>query len=177
MIRDFLDTQRDLELTYYDIGATFGTPPEGYVVDHVRVEIGSGEQVFGRARTALQQWRQFELGWVEAAPKQTQIREGEVVAIVAHTFGVWWLNACRIVLVVDEKTPNRFGFAYGTLPAHAGSGEERFLLEMDQNGRVWYDICAFSKPHQVLTKLGYLYVRRLQKRFGTQSAALMQLTA
>jgi hypothetical protein len=29
-------------------------------------------------------------------------------------FGVWTLNTCRIVYVVDEAT--RFGFAYGTLP-------------------------------------------------------------
>ena len=37
--------------------------------------------------------------------------------------GLWWLNACRIVYVVDEAGPvTRFGFAYGTLPGHAGSG-------------------------------------------------------
>lgn len=173
-IRVFLDQQRDLELTYFDPGATFAAPPAGYVVDHTRVEIGSGDEVFYRAKTALQQWRQFDLGWVEATPQQTPIREGEVVAIVAHTFGLWWLNACRIVKVVDQDAPNRFGFAYGTLPQHAGSGEERFLLEMDVHGRVWYDIRAFSKPHQVLAKIGYRYVRRLQKRFGSQSAAVMQ---
>ena len=45
--------------------------------------------------------------------------------------------------VVDKV--DKFGFAYGTLPDHAGSGEERFLVEWDQDeGSVWYDIRVFS---------------------------------
>ncbi len=169
-IREFLDAQRPLQLTYRDIGATFAAPPQGYAVDHVRIEIGSGIEDFQKARTTIQQWKQFDLGWVRATPTETPIRQGEVVAIVAKSFGVWWLNACRIVLIVDEASPQRFGFAYGTLPVHAGSGEERFLLEMDEGGRIWFDILAFSKPNQWLTKIGYPYVRVLQKRFGSQSA-------
>ena len=39
---------------------------------------------------------------------------------------------------------SRFGFAYGTLPGHGGSGEERFLIERDRDDGVWYDILAFS---------------------------------
>jgi len=46
------------------------------------------------------------------------------VAILARSIGLWWLNACRIVYVVDKV--DKFGFAYGTLPDHAGSGEERW---------------------------------------------------
>jgi hypothetical protein len=38
---------------------------------------------------------------------------------------------------------------------------------------VWYDILAFSRPNHVLTRLGYPIVRRLQKRFGRDSAASM----
>ena len=36
---------------------------------------------------------------------------------------------CRVVYVVDE--PDRRGFAYGTLPGHAESGEERFVVRYD----------------------------------------------
>jgi uncharacterized protein (UPF0548 family) len=168
-IGDFLSAQRQLELTYDDIGATFGIPPHGYVVDHTRIEIGSGLENFEKARAAIQQWKQFDLGWVQATPRETPISQGEVVAIVAKTFGIWWLNACRIVITVDEECPRRFGFAYGTLPAHAESGEERFLVEMDEIGRVWFDIFAFSKPNQWLTKMGYPYARIVQKRFARQS--------
>jgi uncharacterized protein (UPF0548 family) len=89
--------------------------------------------------------------------------------------GVWWLNACRIVYAVDEAGPiSKFGFAYGTLPGHVESGEERFLVEWDRgDDAVWYDILAFSRPHHVLTRLGYPVVRRLQRRFGRDSAAAM----
>jgi len=38
---------------------------------------------------------------------------------------------------------------------------------------VWYDILAFSRPNQVLTRLGYPLVRRIQKRFAKDSAAAM----
>ena len=95
--------------------------------------------------------------------------------MVARIFGVWWLNACRIVYAVSEEGPvNRFGFAYGTLPEHPESGEERFTVEWHQaDDSVWYDILAFSRPHHVLARLGYPYVRRLQKRFARDSAAAM----
>jgi uncharacterized protein (UPF0548 family) len=92
---------------------------------------------------------------------------------MGRAVGVWWLNACRVVYVVDERGPVS-RFAYGTLPGHVESGEERFLIEWDQSAdAVWYDILAFSRPNHVLTRLGYPVVRRLQKRFGRDSAAAM----
>jgi uncharacterized protein (UPF0548 family) len=157
------------------VGATAATPPAGYALDHTRIELGLGEAAFHAAKAAMQRWEHFRLGWVEASSPPTPIRAGEVVAIMGHAMGLWWLNACRIVYTVDEAGPiNRFGFAYGTLPGHAESGEERFLIEWDQSdNRVWYDIFAFSKPNSILARLGYPMVRRLQKRFGRDSAAAM----
>jgi uncharacterized protein (UPF0548 family) len=81
------------------------------------------------------------------------------------------------VRVVDEPdaTVSRFGFAYGTLPDHAGTGEERFLIEWDrQTNEVRYDILAFSRPQWLSARLAYAYMRRLQKRFGRESAAAMR---
>lgn len=178
-IQDFLTQQARLDLTYADLGATLTTPPAGYVVDHTRVQLGQGEAVFQAGRSALEHWQQFHLGWLEASPADTPILVGEVVALVAHAFGLWWLNACRIVRVIDEGEPvRRFGFAYGTLPEHAGTGEERFLVEWDPaDDRVWYDILAFSRPKQLLARLGYPLFRRMQKRFGRASAAVMQSQA
>ena len=81
-------------------------------------------------------------------------------------------------LVVDEPGPvRRFGFAYGTLPDHVESGEERFVVEWDEaSGEVWYDILAFSRLRHPLVRIGNPYVRRMQKRFGKESAAAMQRT-
>lgn len=172
-VHRFLAGQAELDFTYSAVGATAATPPAGFVVDRTRVKLGKGEPVFRAAEDALRRWEQFRLGWVEAWSPGTPIRPGEVVAVMGRAVGLWWLNACRIVYVVGESGPVcRFGFAYGTLPGHVESGEERFLIEWDRDeGSVWYDILAFSRPNHVLTRLGYPLVRRSQKRFGRDSAA------
>jgi len=174
-IRCILSEQAKLDLTYSAVGATAYMPPAGYVVDRTRVELGSGESVFHSAKTALQRWEQFRLGWVEPWPPQTPIQSGEVVAIMGWAIGAWWLNSCRIIYTVDESGPiTKFGFAYGTLPGHVESGEERFLIEWDQaTDKVCYDILAFSRPNHFLTRLGYPLVRLTQRRFGRDSAASM----
>jgi uncharacterized protein (UPF0548 family) len=173
----FLAEQSRRSLTYAAVGATATGPPAGYAVDHTRVKLGTGEDAFRAAQAALEHWEHFRLGWVETWPPGVPLRPGEVVAVLARVVGLWWLSACRVVYTVDEDGPvRRFGFAYGTLPDHPETGEERFLIEWDRtDGSVWYDIVAFSRPRHVLARLGYPWVRRLQKRFGRDSAAAMQL--
>src|SRR6478736_10457734 len=101
-LRGFLESQRELPFTYKAVGATAGTPPAGSVVDRTRVKLGEGEAVFRSAVAALRRWEQFQLGWVEAWPSDTPIRPGEVVAIIGRSIGLWWLNCCRIVYVIDD---------------------------------------------------------------------------
>jgi uncharacterized protein (UPF0548 family) len=175
-IADFLQSQRDLPFTYGEVGATAGQLPVNYNVDHTHIRIGTGEADFLAAQAALRAWRHFALGWVEAWPTTTPLEANEVVAVLARTLGVTWLNAARIVYVVDEDGPvRRFGFAYGTLPGHAERGEERFLIEWDRKSNdVCYDILAFSQPRHPLARLGYPLVRWLQKRFGRHSVAAMR---
>jgi uncharacterized protein (UPF0548 family) len=174
-IRRFILEQAKLDFSYSAVGCTAGTPPAGYVVDRTRIKLGEGEPAFQSAKAALRRWEQFHLGWVEAWRPDTPIQSGEVVAVLGRAIGLWWLNSCRIVYVVDESgSISRFGFAYGTLPGHVESGEERFLIEWNRgDDSVWYDILAFSRPNHFLTRLGYPLVRRLQKRFGRNSAAAM----
>jgi uncharacterized protein (UPF0548 family) len=176
VMRAFLLEQASHNFTYAAVGGTLTDPPARYALDHTRVKLGVGGKVFAIAKSALQGWHQFQLGWLEAWPPDTTIVKGQAIAILARSIGLWWLNACRIVAVIDDDGPiRRFGFAYGTLPKHAGSGEERFLIEWDtSNGDVWYDILAFSRPRHFLVKLGYPIVRLTQKRFGRQSAIAMR---
>jgi uncharacterized protein (UPF0548 family) len=172
----FLANQAALDFSYSAVGATATTPPAGFDVDRTRVELGTGQAVFDAARAALERWQQFRLGWVDVWSPQTPLQVGQVVAILGRAVGVWWLNCCRIIYTVDEAGPiTKFGFAYGTLPAHVETGEERFLVEWDRTtDRVTYEILAFSKPNHVLIRLGYPLVRRSQKRFGQDSAAAMR---
>jgi uncharacterized protein (UPF0548 family) len=174
-IRAFLDSQACLDFTYQGVGATLAEPPPGYSVDHTRIRLGAGRSTFAAAQAALRSWEHFRLGWVEPCWPDTPIEAGKVVAVLARVYGLWCLNACRIVYLVDQEEPvRRFGFAYGTLPDHVESREERFTVEWrQQDDSVSYDILAFSRPNQLLVRLGYPLVRKLQKRFARESAAAM----
>jgi uncharacterized protein (UPF0548 family) len=176
----FLAAQARCELTYPAVGATAHTPPAGYVVDHTRAQLGRGGGVFHGARQALARWEQFRVGWIDVhtdQPPDSRPATGQTVAFIARFAGLWWWNACRVVYVIDEDLgdTSRFGFASGTLPTHAGAGEERFLIEWNRHDdRVWYDILAFSRPRGWLSRLGYPLLRRNQKRFGRDSTAALR---
>lgn len=178
-IEQFLATQAALPFSYAAIGATAKTPPAGYLVEHMRVRLGHGAAVFQAGEAALERWQQFQLSWVTLHRSDTPIEQGETVAMLARgLFGIWSLNACRIVYVIREDGPwTRFGFAYGTLPEHIGSGEERFLIEWNhEDDVVWYDILAFSRPHAFVAKIFRSYMRHLQNQFKQDSAQVMQQT-
>ena len=168
----FIAGQRNLPFTYAEVGATNATPPAGYNVDHNRIQVGKGEATYNRAVEALKNWRQFDLGWVTIVPRGLVVETGATVAVKARAFGTWSLNACRVVYVINEA--RRFGFAYGTLPDHVERGEERFLIEWQDDDSVWYDILAFSRPQHPLVKLSAPLARRLQKRFARESLARMK---
>ncbi|HWU87090.1 MAG TPA: DUF1990 domain-containing protein [Kofleriaceae bacterium] len=167
----FLAEQRALPLTYDAIGASNGgAAPAGFVLDHNRQRLGQGEAVFARAREDVRGWRMFPAPWTAIEPR-APIAEGEVVAVHVRAFGVWWLNAARIVYVIDE--PRRFGFAYGTLPGHAERGEERFLVEWLGDDEVWYDLRAISQPRYWAARAARPLTRALQRRFARASKAAM----
>lgn len=176
-IDDFLRSQRDEPFSYEEVGSSRDGAPkkEGYVVDHNCVRLGEGEEVFSRAVEALRGWRMFDLGWVRICWPDAPIEVGTTVAILGNHFGFWSLNACRIVyLIEDGGEVRRYGFAYGTLPEHAARGEERFTVEWDhREGSVRYDIYAFSRPGNVLARLGRPVARVLQRRFAWDSMQAM----
>ena len=171
-VRAFLDRQRSLPLTYDAVGATArGETPPGFDSDHNRQLLGRGATTFEHAKAAVRAWTMFPRPWTAIEPEHAPIETKGVVAVHVRLLGLWWLNASRIVYVVDE--PRRFGFAYGTLPGHAEHGEERFLVEWLPDDTVWYDLRAFSKPRHVLARLVYPITRAYQRRFGRASKAAM----
>lgn len=175
----FISRQANQSFSYVEVGATQANAPAGYTVDHNRVQLGHGAEIYQHAVKALQHWRQFDLGWVTIATKDVKIEKDAVVAVKAWACGMWTLNACRVVYVVAEDGPlTRFGFAYGTLPDHIERGEERFLIEWNRNDdSVWYDILAFSQPRHPLVRLGFPVARMMQKRFARDSLSRMRSIA
>ena len=197
-LRRTIAAQSTLPFSYAEVGATGSLPhsplpiPASYTVDHTRVELGAGSDVFERAKSALTRWRQFQLGWLEAFPDGTPIRTGETVLVIARAGGLWWTNAARIVYTVDTELPlplgegrgegalptSRFGFAYGTLPGNVEMGEELFLIEWDRaTARVHFDILAFSRPRHFLVRLNRRRARAMQKQFAAEAAAAMRAAA
>jgi uncharacterized protein (UPF0548 family) len=174
-IHEFLAEQNDQQFSYEQVGASRATAPAGYVVDHNRLQLGVGRAVFERAKTAIEQWKMFDMTWLELCWPNLPIETGTTVAVAVHHLGFWSLNACRIVYTIDEGGPiEKYGFAYGTLPDHAAKGEERFTVEFHaDDDTVWYDIYAFSRPRP-LARLAFPYSRVLQKRFAEDSKKAMQ---
>jgi len=173
-IESFIGEQSQLAFSYANVGLSISGSPSGFNVDHNRIVIGSGESDFERAKMAIRNWEMFNFPWTKVCWPDTPIKMGQTVAIIVKHLGFYSLNACRIVYTIDEA--DRFGFAYGTLPEHAETGEERFSVEFDRKtGEVTYDLFAFSKPNQTLVKLGYPLSRYLQKRFAVESKAAMRL--
>lgn len=175
-VQRFVEAQRAQPFSYADVGATATRPPPGFTVDHNRVVLGRGGTAFAAAIAAVRAWRMFDMAGVHLCWPDAPIEVGATVAIVARGGPLWTLNACRIVYVVDEDGPlRRFGFAYGTLPRHVESGEERFLVEWNRgNDEVAYDLLAFSRPSRAWLNALLPLLRLAQKRFARESKAAMR---
>ncbi len=169
---------RDLtraEFSYPEVGATRAELPDGYNIDRHSAVIGHGDACFESAMASILASAPFDLPWVENFP-ESEPRVGAMTAVVARVFGAWWINVSRVVYLIDE--PDAFGFAYGTLPVHAESGEELFLVERSsKSDEVHYRLLAFSRPRHPLARLGAPFSRGAQHRFAVGSIEAMRRAA
>ena len=98
------------------------------------------------------------------------------MGVLGRHFGLWSLNACRIVYVIEEEASllKRYGFAFGTLPGHVERGEERFTVEWDRaDDSVSYEVFAFARPAHPLARAGPPFVRLVQRQFAAASLRAM----
>ncbi|WIM68531.1 DUF1990 domain-containing protein [Corynebacterium breve] len=68
-------------------------------------------------------------------------------SVIMMKLGVGRLSkefGCRVVALIDEAHCR--GFAYGTLPGHVESGEERFVVKQAPDGTLTLHIDASSEP-------------------------------
>jgi uncharacterized protein (UPF0548 family) len=142
--------------------------PFFFTHDRKRSQIGQGYAAFAAAKRAFERWAMFDLGWVRVANPEARIESAQIVAVEAHTLGLWTLNLSRIVDVIDTSV--KFGFLYATTKMHVEEGEERFLLEFDpKTGDVCYELEAVSRPRNTLARLGFPATRAFQHRFARHS--------
>jgi uncharacterized protein (UPF0548 family) len=173
VIARFLEAVSEAPLSYSPLGIS-REPVGGYNHDLLREPVGRGEAAFAVARLTLDNWGAFPKGWVEVFPKDSPVVPQSTVAVLARHLGFWSLNGCRVVERWDSSQ-SKFGFAYGTLTSHAESGEERFIVSLDpDDGTVWYEIRATSRPQAVMARLGYPVSRLVQARFRADSALALR---
>ena len=179
-VQRFLDAAVHEPFSYVERGASRDGAPSGYDLDHNRVRLGAGRATFERARAALGRWAMFPPGWTRVVHREESIAVGQTVCVQFHLFGLHWLNAARIVTVLDETASaeggpvRRSGFAYGTLTCHVERGEERFSVEWLADDSVWYDLRAFSRPSLWAARLAKPVARALQRRFVRDSQAALR---
>lgn len=129
-----------LPLTYSEVGATAGRLPAGYHHVQKSAVIGRGRQRFEDAATAGMRWGMLRGAGVKVEATTDVAAVGSEVIVHLGPVGA----PCRVVYVVDE--PDRRGFAYGTLPGHAESGEELFLVRYNRaTEEVYAEVAAFSR--------------------------------
>lgn len=159
-LRSMVEASRQAETTYSPVGlAAANDAPPGYRLDRWNRALGAGGDVFDGAARALREWELHRgAGLMVCADGPPAV--GQVVAMSAPLPLGFIDVTCRVVSVVDE--PNRFGFAYGTLPIHPEQGEESFIVERDEGGEVTFRIVAVSRPRHALARLCPPVARRLQ---------------
>ncbi|MFI5979503.1 DUF1990 family protein [Streptomyces sp. NPDC051555] len=148
-------------LTYPDRGATRLRPlPAGYHhLDH-RALIGRGRDVFEAAGAAVTTFDLHRATGMRIRADHGAVRPGGRVE-VGIGFGPLRVTApCEVIWTAYE--PGRAGFAYGTLDGHPECGEESFLVELAEDGRVWFSVTAFSRPGAWYTRLAGPLVPPLQ---------------
>ncbi|MGV0607775.1 DUF1990 family protein [Mycolicibacterium sp. XJ1904] len=138
-----------LPLTYPEVGATAGTLPPGYHHVHKRAVIGHGRDRFDEAAAAGMRWGMLRGAGVRVEATTEVAEVGSEVLVHLGPIAA----PCRVVYVVDNR--NARGFAYGTLPGHAESGEELFLVRYDPaSDEVSAVVTAFSRHATWWSRLG-----------------------
>jgi uncharacterized protein (UPF0548 family) len=165
------------DFTYPEVGATLagGELPPGYLSMHHRGRIGQGEAAFRAAADALATFRMHRRIPVGIRASAERAAVGVDVRVSLAGIGA----PCRIVRVIDE--PDRYAWAYGTRPGHPECGEEAFVLTLAEDGSVWLDVSAFSRPAawytrplgRVIPSLQVLYARRCAQVLRSVARSVM----
>ena len=175
-IQRALSQDAHAELTYAEVGATVrGEKPDGYRHDRWQVDLGADEgDRFARCGQAVLTWAAQRGAGIRIVPDQLATPNLTFALVLRLPLG-FALATARVVHVV--RGDECIGFAYGTLPSHPEEGEEIFLVRRS-DGRVTFQVAAFSRPKDPLARLGAPITRWLQVRTNkTYLEALRQVAA
>ena len=159
--------------TYDPIGSTWDrdiAAPAGFHRLSRITSLGRGAACFEQARAELAGWGLLHDSGFEAVCPGG-LAPGNEAAMRTRFCGLWWVTPTRIAWSIDR--PDQRGFAWVTLPGHPLHGEERFEVRHEADGAVVFELTSVSRPAG-LTQLGGPWLRRLQARFGRDTARAMR---
>jgi uncharacterized protein (UPF0548 family) len=143
---------RGADVTYPHVGSTSPsasmgggtTSASGRRVRTHRLALGRGSAPFSAAIEGLRAWVEHAGIHARVVPVRPPIEVGTSLLVILGVGPVHLAVPDRIVAVIDE--PNRFGFAYGTLPGHPERGEESFVIDRAADDQVTLTIRIDAVP-------------------------------
>jgi uncharacterized protein (UPF0548 family) len=182
LLTQLAEQQAEAELSYSTEGVTrhwevgLRQQVKGYDVDQNVCVLGEGEACYLAAVAGLRQWKMFPR-WAQVRGSQGQ-QKGSIIQLCFHLLGLHWHSFGRVVYDFEEEhvagAQHRVGFAYGTLVQHVESGEERFSVAWLKDGRVVYELQAFSQPRYWMARCAKPLARHWQKKFVRESQQSFQ---
>lgn len=154
----YLASMTGTDLSYAHVGSTKAPGAGRY---EQSIALGAADGTFERAVEGLRAWACHGGIGATIHPPAAPLVEGTDVIVVLPVGPVRLLVPDRIVAVVDE--PDRFGFAYGTLPGHPEEGEEGFWIERRPTGEVRATIRVEAGGAWLLARLGAPFVTAFQR--------------
>ncbi len=148
------------DLTYAEHGATAGPLPDGYRPFQGCWPVGRGATDLAAAADAVRTWEMHRGAGLRILASSGTAEVGTVVVQGVGAGGLRLLAPCRVLEVVDAE--RRSGFAYGTLPGHPASGEERFEVVLGDDDVVTLQVTSFSRPLTWLARAGGPAMRAAQ---------------
>ncbi|MGY1723222.1 DUF1990 family protein [Blastococcus sp. SYSU DS0533] len=130
--------------TYTEVGATADADlPAGYHVAEHSAVVGAGRAALERVAGAVLDWRLQRAVGLRVRATGPAGTPGTVVVLTAGLPRFGYDIPCRVVWASTEGDER--GFAYGTLPGHPESGEERFAVRLTGSGEVVFTLRVFFR--------------------------------
>ncbi|MCI4042265.1 DUF1990 domain-containing protein [Streptomyces sp. TRM75563] len=149
-------------LTYPEVGATrLGPLPRGYHHLHHRTRVGRGEADLAAAGAAITEWRMHRASGARVEAPARRAEPGGSVRVSLGLGPLRFTAPCEVVWTVYGED-GRTGFGYGTRAGHPERGEECFVVDLADDGTVWFTVLAFSRPASWYTRLAGPLVPRVQ---------------
>ena len=164
------------DFTYPEVGATREAQrPDGYRHLRQRMLVGHGPAAFGNAADAVMEFWMHRAIPVRVDASAARAAPG-VSVVIGMGVGPLRLTApCRIVWTREEE--RYAGWAYGTLAGHPQSGEESFVVHLDDEGDVWLTVTAFSRPATTAARLAGPFGRAFQRAYARRCGAVLRRLA